>query len=501
MSFLSNMYEDFGQIPTGDGGFSITAQPAPTGQATTGPVNQTAPQSGGVSYTTINGYTVPIYSADMFSNWNKERYGTVDAGDGSNYGVVGHDAVWGLDPQRSRELYGAGSRYGDWTQWSLTDLNGGVGNGGGFGFALDPGGFDGMLKVGDKEGARFRYTLKDGQYVPEYLGNQYWNSNNDNTGDFTALAMVLGGVAAGALGGAAGTAAGGAGGAGATGGWAGMGLVDASAAGLPASSGGWWGAAEGLGSLGGGSSLGNLAGFDAPWPTGMTEGMGGGGAGLGNLGGFDAPWPSGMSPGTSPSSTSWLDILKKGSGALSSLTGNSGSSGGNSGLLDLLSAAYSANRNRDFADKLMEPYNYYRDQQNPFIDMLKKSYTEPDSFYGSNQYQGLKDVYQNQIDRTAAKQGRLSNPTDREVLLQKHAMSAMEDYRKGLATSVGATSPMQALQMYGTGAGYDSFSNTPFFGAAGYNGGTKSVTDILGSLGKLGSTATDVWDKISGWFK
>jgi len=469
------------------------------------PVSKTAPVSGG-NYTDFGGYRLPTFTADQLQ-WNAP---SLQAGGGGDGDVQNH---W-MNPSTLSFLgqYDPSiSNYSNGSNWALAPMyemkNGDYGA---YQDTATKDFFTGMLKTGDKEGTIFKYGLQDGQYIPlEELGKQKWDSNFRGA-SLAAIAAAtiatmgaasagyLGAGAQGAMGGASGAAGGGAAG---TGGWAGMGLVDASAAGLPASSGGWWGAAEGLGSLGGGSSLGNLAGFDAPWPTGMTEGLGGGGAGLGNLGGFDAPWPSGISPGTSPSSTSWLDILKKGSGALSSLTGNSGSSGGNSGLLDLLSAAYSANRNRDFADKLMEPYNYYRDQQNPFIDMLKKSYTEPDSFYGSNQYQGLKDVYQNQIDRTAAKQGRLSNPTDREVLLQKHAMSAMEDYRKGLATSVGATSPMQALQMYGTGAGYDSFSNTPFFGAAGYNGGTKSVTDILGSLGKLGSTATDVWDKISGWFK
>lgn len=235
----------------------------------------------GVTWTTINGYQVPVYDQSVFKPWQRDIMGTVDAGDGSNYGVVGTEDAWGLDHNDAYSLYGADSPYNYWANWSLAKQGQGVGDAGGFGYNIDPSGFDGLLKIGDKEGLRVRYALKDGQYVPTLVGQEAWNSNRNNAGDFTALAMALGGTAAGMLG----PTATGATSAGTTAGSTAGGslLGELSAGGLTGGAAGTGGTFGGLGV--GGSTSGLVAGSNALVPGSLAGSLGSGfSAGLGGLG-------------------------------------------------------------------------------------------------------------------------------------------------------------------------------------------------------------------------
>lgn len=241
-----------------------------------------------VNYMDVGGYRVPVYAQDAF-NFTPATREMTDFGWERDTGPA-RFAFKGLE---SGTGYDADSWYNPANWQTVGDMG-----------QTDPSaGFLGTLKVGEKEGAQFRYSLKDGEYVPEYVGNVAWDTNpsDRNRAAIAMATIVAGGLLAGAGAGA---------GAGGMQGWQGMGLMDAGAAGLPASSGGWVGGVGGVG----GSSLGNLSGFDAPWPTGMTEGMSGGGLGgsLGQVGEFLAKNPS---------------LVRLGATTIGGLLGSNGSGG------------------------------------------------------------------------------------------------------------------------------------------------------------------------------
>jgi hypothetical protein len=204
------------------------------------------------------------------------------------------------------------------------------------------------------------------------------------------------------------------------------------------------------------------------------------------------------------------DLGKLLSGALGGggQPGQTGQGGGNMGsLLDLL-AGYMGNKNlKDYAGNAKEPYSDAVGRQKPYLDQLLASYQDPNTFYNSNQWKGLESVYQNSIDRGAAKTGTLANPTAREVLLQDHAMKSLEDYRRGLTNAAGITNPAQFLSPYSEGikaeasAGAQAGLNAAL-GRMRTGGGTPNdFQNVIKTITDAGSTVEDIWDFVSGWFK
>lgn len=504
--------------------------PQAYGEATTNPYTTEAPPPA-MSYTG----TATNQNPNMYQLWTGTGYQNVplriaasDAG-----ATYRSEDIWsqGDNPyliQGAKDIYGI-------TNW---DPYPDIGKMGDSNWWLDPtnnsaDSFSYLLKSGDKVGGRFTYNKQaDGSWLGSFGGQERMDTSANNGAALGVIAAPF--IAAAGL-----SAAGGAAGAGAGGG---SGLVALGEGAVPAlTSAGTIAEAGAAGALGGGMSAAELAaaygpgvmdgtaaasgfapgaaGSAASWTPGAGVVAGEGGAAtLGSAGQFASNFlgsnavdaiNTAVNTGQAGQWGDTLSMLNRGrnifNGINSMINPQQQGGGGTPSLLDLFGAGYSANRNRDYASMLMGPYNQYKDIQRPFINQLAESYTNPNSFYQSQQYQGLKDVYKNQIDRKAAAAGRLSNPTDREVLLQKHAMAAMEDYRKGLNNAIGATDPMRALQLYGTGAGYDSFSNAPWFMAGGRAGtpgyGTNgNVGDYWKVIKDVGSTVGDVWDTISHWF-
>jgi hypothetical protein len=181
--------------------------------------------------------------------------------------------------------------------------------------------------------------------------------------------------------------------------------------------------------------------------------------------------------------------------------GQAGAGGKAGSIADLLAAYYSAQQMKDYSGNLKGIYSDLNNRQDQFRNQLLASYQDPNQFYGSNQWKGLESVYQNQIDRNAAKTGRMANPTDREVLLQKYGMQELEKYRQGLRDAAGMTKPESALDPLAKGYQAEAYANLAPWAAAGRNGGTqRTVTDTWNTIKDVGSTAEDVWNFISKWF-
>lgn len=356
------------------------------------------------------------------------------------------------------------------------------------------------VKSGDKTGTTVKYVQDaSGNWVPDYSQqtNNTWNTNEGNNEWLKILSVPA--IGLGAYGAA--SALGVAGGAAGAGSGVGTGLTAAEAAAL------------------GSEAAGGITGIGAG---GTTAAEAAAAAGLPGSAAASVPFEAGFTASAaSPVATTAaeggsvlssiqqavkagmpvLEAIQKFGGAL---TGQSGSGGGR-GLLDLLGAYYSAQQNKDYAGNLKGIYSDLTARQNQFRDQLLASYQDPNTFYNSNQWKGLESVYQNQVDRQAATKGRLANPTDREVLLQKHAMQELEKYRSGLKEAAGLTRPEAALDPLAKGYQAEAWANSPLFTATGGfragGAGGGGVGNVVNMLAQAGSTAADIWKLISGWFE
>lgn len=343
-------------------------------------------------------------------------------------------------------------------------------------------------------------------------GMQHDNAKVMRPLTFAALAAIGGGAAAqglGLLGAPGATGATGAVGA-AEGGSTLAGLMEG---GLAGSSGA--GVVPGAGMTFGGSGVAGLA------PTGAAGTLGGTFGGLtqvgtatgalgGSLGGLAGSGGAGMTGG------SWWDTAKsvydKVSDAKSiydKVTGMTGgpqgqaprnSAGG--GLLDLFNGYYGSQQNKDYSNNMKEFFARADAKQAPFRAQLEQSYTNPDSFYNSNEYKGLASVYQNSIDRKAAQSGRLANPTDREVLLQQHALKEMDNYRKTLTGNISALDPSRYADAWTKGSEAEANANNPAWAAVGRGGSNpvQNVGNIVTGISDTIKSGKNIWDTISGWF-
>ena len=154
---------------------------------------------------------------------------------------------------------------------------------------------------------------------------------------------------------------------------------------------------------------------------------------------------------------------------------------------------YDARQNKDYSNNMKQFYGDALARQDPIRQRLMESYTNPNSFYDSNQWKGLESVYQNSIDRGAAKGGTLANPTAREALLQSYAMKELGNYRQGLTDQMRALDPSKYAEQWSKGSEAERMANMPVGSAAqnllrsagGIEGIMKLAQQIPGGLQTL----------------
>lgn len=335
------------------------------------------------------------------------------------------------------------------------------------------------IKSGDQIGTTVGYVKQGDQWVPDYgtAKDAKWDTNRGNRSVARGLGSVLG---AGLLG--AGMAAYGvAGGLGAEAAGAGAGLTELGSGAVPALT-----SASTIAEPAAGWTLGSA--FDTAKQAYDVYGKVKKGINLYNqftqdpnvaYAGGSRNFNEGSGqyrtgPSSGGSTPDWMSLLTGGNGQ--------------TGLLDLWGAYEGSRQTKDYSGNMKRLYDEANARRQPVLDRLNESYTNPNSFYDSNQWKGLESVYQNSIDRKAAQAGRLANPTDREVLLQQHAMKGMEDYRQGLRDEAKTLSPDNYIPAITRGYELESRANNPWgamVGRAGVGGGPAGqgggIQDILTS--------------------
>lgn len=271
------------------------------------------------------------------------------------------------------------------------------------------------------------------------------------------------------------------------------------------------GAGAAGGAFSGGAAAGG-AGAEAGAGAGGLLELGGGGAGFtGSTAATGGATSLSALPGAEiAGSGSFLDLLKEyGPKAYELVAGSPGKDGkgGSRGIIDLLAGYYSSQQNKDLSGNLKGMYSDQRGLQNPYNDLLRASYQDPNVFYNSNQWKGLESVYQNKIDRQAAKGGTIANPTDRERLLQNYAMQELEKFRGGLKDAVNAYDPTRLASIAEKGYNVEANANNPLWAGAGRAGtggpgeGGFSTENYIKQISSTASTAEQIYNLISKWFR
>lgn len=117
------------------------------------------------------------------------------------------------------------------------------------------------------------------------------------------------------------------------------------------------------------------------------------------------------------------------------------------GILDLASAAFSSNRNAQTQEELMKMYKPYGDEAQKYMGRLEQTYTDPQSYLFSPEYQAIQKTVAEQLGRQDAARGNNANSLGRQAKLEQLAMSNLGNYRQGINQTMGS------LAAIGTGQG------------------------------------------------
>lgn len=184
--------------------------------------------------------------------------------------------------------------------------------------------------------------------------------------------------------------------------------------------------------------------------------------------------------------TNWMDLIFGGQG------------GGQTGIMDIIGGIDGSRQAKDHSQNLKRMYDEAQARRQPVLDRLNESYTNPNSFYDSNQWKGLESVYQNNIDRQASAGGTIANPMDREAKLNNYAMKELENYRTGLRDQMGKLNPDAYINPMTRSAELEARARNPLYamggrgsvggpgtqgGAGGLEGIIRQITNLVGGGG------------------
>lgn len=156
-------------------------------------------------------------------------------------------------------------------------------------------------------------------------------------------------------------------------------------------------------------------------------------------------------PYTSPGSTNMLDTVRK---FLSSNTGGN--------IVDLLSGLYGLYQNsqnqgnmQDFINSLLDKSDPFASQRGMYQQKLADAYNNPMAIYNTPEYQGISNLYRNQLEAKDAAAGRRSQYASREQDMNDHFLSYLDKYRTGLQAPAGVqinpSGASAAASLYGQG--------------------------------------------------
>ena len=80
----------------------------------------------------------------------------------------------------------------------------------------------------------------------------------------------------------------------------------------------------------------------------------------------------------------------------------------------------------------MDKYEEDRAYQQQYRDQINETYTNPQKFLDSPEYQAAQKITHNRLQRSDAAAGNLANDASRQKLMQDHAFAYLDNYRKGL---------------------------------------------------------------------
>lgn len=435
------------------------------GQVTGGPVQTSGPVAGSVQGITLpNGWNIPAFSAADFA----PQYFPITYG----------DQAFGVDHSTQGRQLGRWNFVGDPSRYGIPNL----GNQTNWDFGGDESGVQWIqVKTGDKEGTRIPVRLVDGQYVPQMEGISTvgWDTND------RAQNLALAAIAGGALAGASGLYGGGAASGGPLEPW----LSPLADGGLSMGAGGLGAGGTAAGASAGVAAAGGAEAIPVPPPspaiTSPLPPLGGAGAATGGLG-------------------SLISQAGRGIGAVSNLLsgGGGGQPGGvernATGLAGLLSALYGQKAQGAYANRLSDIASQMQERADPYMQLLRQSYEDPNAYLQSPEMQALMNLEANRLAGIDASQGRLSTDIGRTAKLQQLAQSRLGDYRRGLQQSISTIYQPQAIaNLFRESAQAESGR---YGDLAGWMGGGGSPGDVWGDIKDIIDVGGDIWDVISDWW-
>lgn len=138
----------------------------------------------------------------------------------------------------------------------------------------------------------------------------------------------------------------------------------------------------------------------------------------------------------------------------------SGKTGSNT--IDLLSGLYGLYQNRqnqggtqDFINSLLDKSDPFASQRGMYQQKLADAYNNPMAIYNTPEYQGVSNLYRNQLEAKDAAAGRRSQYASREQDMNDHFLSYLDKYRTGLQAPAGVqinpSGASAAASLYGQG--------------------------------------------------
>jgi hypothetical protein len=162
------------------------------------------------------------------------------------------------------------------------------------------------------------------------------------------------------------------------------------------------------------------------------------------------------------------------------LNGNAGGAD----LARLIAGLIGSNQQRNYGEALLQRAADATPNRTFYEGQLRSSYESPQSYLEGPEYQAAQAITHNKLQRSDAAGGRLANDYGRQVGLQQHALSNLDQYRRTLSGITGQNQATYSGQnnLFQQGAQADnSYLNGVLSALLSRGGGTQSQTNNTGT--------------------